>query len=130
MASRITTDVDQNEDPSRSTRITKGAEGKVMGMERKRLKTEKKMKRKLKGIKRARQAWAQKLRVDSKQRKVRITKRLGKAAKKNKANKPYSRQRHKGSILAYRTVFELPSARELRKIICSKRKTKRKFVQD
>ena len=28
----------------------------------------------MKGIKRARQAWAQKLRVDSKQRKVRITK--------------------------------------------------------
>ena len=45
---KIATDVDQNEDPSRSTRITKGAEGKVMGMERKRLKTEKKMKRKMK----------------------------------------------------------------------------------
>ena len=87
---KIATDADQNEDPSRSTRITKGAEGKVMGMERKRLKTEKKMKRKLKGIKRARQAWAQKLRVDSKQRKVHIIKRSGKAAKKNKANRPYS----------------------------------------
>ena len=75
--------VDQNEDPSRSTRITKGAEGKVMGMERKRLKTEKKMKRKLKRLNRARQAWAQKLRFDSsKQRKVRITKRIGKDAKK------------------------------------------------
>ena len=59
MASRITTDVDQNEDPSRSTRITKGAEGKVMGMERKRLKTEKKIQQKMKEIKRAR-----KLRVD------------------------------------------------------------------
>ena len=45
-----------------STRITKGAEGKVMGMERKRLKTEKKIQRKRKGIERARQAWAQKLR--------------------------------------------------------------------
>ena len=31
---KIATDADQNEDPSRSTRITKGAEGKVMGMER------------------------------------------------------------------------------------------------
>ena len=50
-----------------------------MGMERKRLKAEKKIQRKIKGIKRARQAWAQKLRVDSKQRKVRITKRIGKA---------------------------------------------------
>ena len=48
-----------HEDPSRSTRITKGAEGKVMGMERKRLKTEKKIQQKMKEIKRAR-----KLRVD------------------------------------------------------------------
>ena len=82
----------------------------------------------MKGIERARQAWAQKLRVDSKQRKVHITKRIGtpKAAKKNKANKRCSMQRHKDIILAYRNVLELPSARELRKIICSKRKMKRK----
>ena len=51
-----------------------------MGMERKRLKAEKKIQQKMKGIKRARQAWAQKLRVDSKQRKVHIKKRIGKAA--------------------------------------------------
>jgi len=31
---KIATDPNQNEDPSRSTRITKGAEGNVMGMER------------------------------------------------------------------------------------------------
>ena len=129
MTYKIATDVDQNEDPSRSTRITKGAEGKVMGMERKRLKTEKKSQRKMNGIERARQAWAQKLRVDSKQRKVHITKRIGtpKAAKKNKANKRCSMQRHTDTILAYRNVLELPSARELRKIICSKRNTKRKI---
>ncbi len=45
----------ENADPRRSMRITKGAEGKEMGMERKRLKTEKKIRRKLKRIKRARQ---------------------------------------------------------------------------
>ena len=39
-----------------------------MGMERKRLKKEKKIQRKMKGIERARQAWAQKLRDDIKQR--------------------------------------------------------------
>ena len=44
----------------------------------------------------------------------------------NKANKPHSRQGHKGIIAAYRNVLELPSARELRKIICSKRNSKRK----
>ena len=65
---KIATDANKNEDPSSSTRITKGAEGKVMGMERKRLKTEKKIQRKMKGIERARQAWAQKLRDDIKQR--------------------------------------------------------------
>ena len=70
-----------------------------MGMERKRLKTEKKIQRKRKGIERARQAWAQKLRVDSKQRKVRITERIGKDAKENKENKPYSRKRHQDIIL-------------------------------
>ena len=96
---KIATDADQNEDLLRSTRITKGAEGKVMGIERKRLKTEKKIKRKMKGIQRVRQAWAQKLRVDSKQRKVRITKRIGKDAKENKENKPYSRKRHQDIIL-------------------------------
>ena len=71
----------------------------------------------MKGIERARQAWAQKLRVDSKQRKVHITKRIGtpKAAKKNKANKRCSMQRHKDTIVAYINVLELPSARELRK---------------
>ena len=52
-----------------------------MGMERKRLKTEKKIHRKMKRIKRSRQAWDQKLRDDSKQRKVRITKPIGKAAR-------------------------------------------------
>ena len=74
---KIATDADKNEDPPRSTRITKGAEGKGMGMERKRLKTEKKIHRKMKRIKRSRQAWDQKLRDDSKQ--VRITKPIGKA---------------------------------------------------
>ena len=62
----------------------------------------------------------------SKQRKVRIKKRIGKDAKENKA-KPYSRKRHQEIILAYRNVLELPSARELRKTICSKRNTKRKI---
>ena len=51
----------------------------------------------------------------------------GKDAKANKA-KPYSRKRHQDIILAYRNVLELPSARELRKIICSKRNTKRKIL--
>ena len=62
----------------------------------------------------------------SKQRKVRIKKRIGKDAKENKA-KPYSRKRHQEIILAYKNVLELPSARELRKTICSKRNTKRKI---
>jgi hypothetical protein len=44
----------------------------------------------MKGIERARQAWAQKLRADSKQRKVRIKKRIEKAAKKNKAYSRYT----------------------------------------
>ena len=52
-----------------------------MGMERKRLKTEKAIQRKMKRIKRARQAWDQKLRDDSKQRKVRITKPIRKSAR-------------------------------------------------
>ncbi len=47
--------------------------------------------------------------------------------KKNKANGPYSRRGHRDIISAYRSVLELPLARELRKIICSKQKPKRKF---
>ena len=50
----------------------------------------------------------------------------GKDAKANKA-KHYYRKRHQDIILAYRNVLELPSARELRKLICSKRNTKRKI---
>jgi len=69
----------ENADPRRSMRITKGAEGKEMGMERKRLKTEKKILRKLKRIRRARQAWDQKRREDIKHR--RITKPIGMAAR-------------------------------------------------
>ena len=65
-----------------------GGEGKARGMERKRLKTEKKIQRKMKGIKRARQAWAQKLRDDGKQRKVRITKPIGKPARVTRPPKP------------------------------------------
>ena len=83
----------ENADPRRSMRITKGAEGKDMGMERKRLKTEKKIQRKMKRIKRARQAWDQKRREDSKQRKVRITKPIGKAARAPRPHKPKMRTR-------------------------------------
>ena len=85
----------ENEDPRRSMRITKGAEGKEMGMERKRLKTEKKIQRKMKRIKRARQAWDQKRREDSKQRKVRITKPIGKAARAPRPPKPKMRTRRR-----------------------------------
>jgi len=81
----------ESADPRRSMRITKGAEGKEMGMERKRLKTEKKIQRKLKRIKRARQAWDQKRREDSKHR--RITKPIGMAARAPRPPKPKMRTR-------------------------------------
>ena len=105
---------------------------------------QKKQRRKINRIKKAIVYWKKRLLIQgtsspskqsrqirtsaSKQRKVRIKKRIhvGKDAKANKA-KPYSRKRHQDIILAYRNVLELPSARELRKIICSKRNTKRKI---
>ena len=82
-----------------------------MGMERKRLKTEKKIQRKRKGMERAKKGRGKPglkssglipvgLIVNKVLKKSTynnsITKRLGNAAKENKANRPYSRQRHKG----------------------------------
>ena len=81
---------------------TRGAEGKHKGNERKVLDQQRRRLRQLKKIRSAKTHW-----------------------KKNKANKPHSRQGHKGIIAVYRNVLELPSARELRKIICSKRNSKR-----
>ena len=82
---------------------TRGAEGKNKGNERNELDQHRRRQRKLKKIRSAKTHW-----------------------KKNKANKPHSRQGHKDIIAAYRNVLELPSARELRKIIGSKRNSKRK----
>ena len=82
---------------------TKGAEGKHKGNERKEVDQHRRRQRKLKKTRCAKAHW-----------------------KKNKANKPHFRQGHKGIIATYRSVLELPSARELRKIICSKRNSKRK----
>ena len=50
------------------TKSTKGAEGKAKGMERKSMNAQKKEQRKRKGILRARQAWEQKTREDTKYR--------------------------------------------------------------
>ena len=61
------------------------------------------------------------------QRKLKQTRSAKTHWKKNKVNKTHSRQGHKNIIVAHRNVLELPSARELRKIICSKRNTKRKI---
>ena len=71
---------ERNKDLLHFTRSTKGAEGKAMGMERKRLKTEKKFQRRIKGLEMARQAWAQQIRTDSKH-KVRVTKSTVKPAR-------------------------------------------------
>ena len=83
---------------------TSGAEGKQKGIERKDLVLKRRRQRKLKRILSSKAHW-----------------------KKNKARRPYARQGHKGIISANRNGLELPSARELRKIICSKRNTKRKI---
>ena len=61
---------------------TRGAEGKNKGNERKELELKRRRQRKLKKILSAKTHW-----------------------KKNKANKPYSRQGHKGIVAAYRKVF-------------------------
>ena len=82
---------------------TKGAEGKYKGNERKEFDQHRRRQRKLKKTRSAKTHW-----------------------KKNKVNKPHSRQGHKDIIVAHRNVLELPSARELRIIICSKRNVKRK----
>ena len=81
---------------------TRGAEGKYKGNERKEFDQHRRRLRQIKKIRSAKTHW-----------------------KKNKANKPLSRQGHKGIIAAHRNLLELPSARELRKIICSKRNSKR-----
>ena len=76
---------------------TKGAEGKYKGNERKEFDQHRRRQRKLKKTRSAKTHW-----------------------KKNKVNKTHSRQGHKDIIVAHRNVLELPSARELRKIICSR----------
>jgi hypothetical protein len=83
---------------------TRGAEGKNKGTERKDLELQRRRQRKLKKIRSAKTHWV-----------------------KYKVNKPHSGQGHKDVISAYRNVLEIPSARELRKIILSKRNNKRKI---
>ena len=84
---------------------TRGAEGKHKGNERKKLDQQRGRQRKLKKTRSSKTHW-----------------------KKNKANKPHSRQGHIKDIIATcRNVLELPSARELRKIICSQRNSKREI---
>ena len=78
---------------------TRGAEGKTKGTERKDFELKRRRQRKLKKISKATAHWG-----------------------KNKANKPHSRQGHKDIISAYRSVLELLTARELRKIICKKQR--------
>ena len=82
---------------------TRGAEGKQKGNERKELDQQRRRQRKIKKTRSAKTKW-----------------------KKYMANKPHSRQGHKDIITVYRNVLELLSAREIRKIICSKRNSKRK----
>ena len=82
---------------------TKGAEGKYKGNERKELVQHRKFQRRLKKIRSAKTHW-----------------------KIHKANQIHFRQGQKDIIAAHRNVLELPSARELRIIICSKRNVKRK----
>ena len=111
----------KNVRPDRAIPI-RGATGRKEGMMNKEKAMQKKQRRKMNRIKKAIIYWKKRPLIQG----TCTSSPRGKDAKANKA-KPYSRKRHQDIILAYRNVLELPSARELRKIICSKRNTKRKI---
>jgi hypothetical protein len=100
----------KNVRPDRAIPI-RGATGRKEGMMNKEKEMQKKQRRKKNRIKKAIVYWKKRPLIQG-----------------TSSSSKQSRQiRISARILAYRNALELPSARELRKIICSKRNTKRKI---